>query len=83
MAQRAEEEEENSSGSSSSGLRMRRSGSRSLAARERDEQVRAVQEALQGKLGSYEPLLSYLQAVLLWERPRHSALLHLLLNAAF
>ncbi|XP_066443701.1 reticulophagy regulator 3 [Eleutherodactylus coqui] len=78
MAQRAEDEEE-----SSSGLRMRRSGSRSLAARERDEQVRAVQEELLGRLGSYEPLLSYLQAVLLWERPRHSALLHLLLNAAF
>ncbi|KAM3921347.1 reticulophagy regulator 3 [Leptodactylus fuscus] len=77
MAQRAEEEEE------SSGLRMRRSGSRSLAARERDEQVRAVQEALLEKLGSYEPVLSYLQAVLVWERPRHSALLHLLLNAAF
>ncbi|XP_044153411.1 reticulophagy regulator 3 [Bufo gargarizans] len=77
MAQRAEEEEENA------GLRMRRSGSQSLAARERDEQVRAVQEALQEKLGSYEPVLSYLQAVLVWERPRHSALLHLLLNAAF
>lgn len=77
MAQRAEEEEENP------GLRMRRSGSRSLASRERDEQVRAVQEALLGKLGSYEPVLSYLQAVLVWERPRHSALLHLLLNAAF
>lgn len=77
MAQRAEEEDENS------GLRMRRSGSRSLASRERDEQVRAVQEALLEKLGSYEPVLSYLQAVLVWERPRHSALLHLLLNAAF
>lgn len=77
MAQRAEEEDENS------GLRMRRSGSRSLASRERDEQVRAVQEALMEKLGSYEPVLSYLQAVLVWERPRHSALLHLLLNAAF
>ncbi|XP_075033487.1 reticulophagy regulator 3 [Mixophyes fleayi] len=77
MAQRAEEEDE------SSGLRMRRSGSRSAAARERDEQVRVVQEALLGTLGSYEPVLSYLQAVLVWERPRHSALLHLVLNAAF
>ncbi|XP_073428417.1 reticulophagy regulator 3 [Dendrobates tinctorius] len=76
MAQRGEEEE-------SSGLRMRRRGSRSLASRERDEQVRAVQEALLGWLGSSEPVLSYLQAVLVWERPRHSALLHLLLNAAF
>ncbi|XP_073539690.1 reticulophagy regulator 3 [Phyllobates terribilis] len=77
MAQRGEEEEE------SSGLRMRRRGSRSLASRERDEQVRAVQEALLGRLGSSEPVLSYLQAVLVWERPRHSALLHLLLNATF
>ncbi|XP_063315006.1 reticulophagy regulator 3 [Pelobates fuscus] len=76
MAQRAEEE-------NSSGLRSRRSGTRSLAARERDEQVRAVQDTLLQRLGSYEPVLSYLQAVLVWERPRHSALLHLGLNAAF
>ncbi|CAH2302000.1 reticulophagy regulator 3 isoform X1 [Pelobates cultripes] len=76
MAQRAEEE-------NSSGLRSRRSGARSLAARERDEQVQAVQDALLQRLGSYEPVLSYLQAVLVWERPRHSALLHLGLNAAF
>ncbi|XP_056404930.1 reticulophagy regulator 3 [Hyla sarda] len=81
MAQRAEDEEESSG--AGAGLRMRRSGSRSLATRERDEQVRAVQEALMGKLGSYEPVLSYMQAVLVWERPRHSALLHLLLNATF
>ncbi|XP_063816102.1 reticulophagy regulator 3 [Pseudophryne corroboree] len=77
MAQRAEEEDE------SSGLRMRRSGARSAASRERDEQVRGVHEALLGTLGRYEPVLSYLQAVLVWERPRHSALLHLVLNAAF
>ncbi|XP_068119182.1 reticulophagy regulator 3 isoform X2 [Hyperolius riggenbachi] len=74
MAQRAEEEDENS------GLRRAR---RSPATREREEHVRAVQEALLERLGSSEPLITYLQAVLLWEKPRHSALLHLGLNAAF
>ncbi|KAM4691615.1 reticulophagy regulator 3 isoform 1-T2 [Rhinophrynus dorsalis] len=77
MAQRADDEDENS------GLRRRRSGSRSAAARQREEKVRVVQEALLQNLGSYEPVLSYLQAVLVWERPRHSALLHLGLNAVF
>ncbi|XP_053310187.1 reticulophagy regulator 3 [Spea bombifrons] len=77
MAQRSEEEEENV------GLRSRRSGIRSVAAREREEKVRAVQETLLQSLGSYEPVIGYLQAVLVWERPRHSALLHLGLNAAF
>ncbi|KAM8945321.1 reticulophagy regulator 3 [Pelodytes ibericus] len=77
MAERAEGEEE------SSGLRSRRSGVRSVADREKEEKVRAVQETLLQSLGSYEPVLSYLQAVLVWERPRHSALLHLGLNAAF
>lgn len=67
----------------SSGLRSRRSGARSLAARESEDQIRAVQDTLLQKLGSYEPVLSYLQTVLVWERPRHSALLHLGLNAAF
>lgn len=78
MAQRAEEEDE------ISGLRRARSGGgRGPAARERDEQVRAVEESLLRRLGSYEPIITYLQAVLVWERPRHSALLHLSLNAAF
>eukprot|EP00079_Xenopus_tropicalis_P019821 XP_012809972.1 PREDICTED: protein FAM134C isoform X1 [Xenopus tropicalis] len=78
MAQRVGEEEQGASG-----LRRRRSGARCVEARERDEQVREVQEMLQRGLGSYEPVLSYVQAVLVWERPRHSALLHLALNAAF
>ncbi|XP_053555312.1 reticulophagy regulator 3 isoform X2 [Bombina bombina] len=77
MAQRAEEEGE------SSGVPCRRSGARLGVAREREEHVKAVQEALLRNVGSYEPVLSYLQAVLVWERPRHSALLHLGVNAVF
>ncbi|KAM5134784.1 reticulophagy regulator 3 [Mantella aurantiaca] len=75
MAQRAEEEDESSV--------LRRRGGRGQASRDRDDQTRAVAEMLQRTLGSYEPLITYLQAVLVWERPRHSALLHLGLNAAF
>uniref|UniRef100_A0A8C5ML00 RETREG1-3/ARL6IP-like N-terminal reticulon-homology domain-containing protein n=1 Tax=Leptobrachium leishanense TaxID=445787 RepID=A0A8C5ML00_9ANUR len=60
----------------STGLRSRRGGAR-------EREVRAVRDTLMQKLGSCEPVLSYLQAVLVWERPRHSALLHLGLNAAF
>ncbi|OCT60356.1 reticulophagy regulator 3 [Xenopus laevis] len=78
MAQREGEEEQGASG-----LRRRRSGAPSVEARERDEQVRHVREILQQSLSSYEPVLSYVQAVLVWEKPRHSALLHLGLNAAF
>ncbi|CAI9534494.1 unnamed protein product [Staurois parvus] len=77
MAQRGTEDE-------SSGLRRARSGGgRRSTALDRDQQIRAVKETLLGTLGSYEPLVIYLQAVLVWERPRHSALLHLSLNAAF
>ncbi|KAM9295986.1 reticulophagy regulator 3 [Gastrophryne carolinensis] len=76
MAQRAEDEED------TLGLRKARRGC-SPAVRERDERVRAVQEALLGRTAAYERLVTYLQAVLVWERPRHSALLHLAANAAF
>lgn len=77
MAQRAAEAE-------CSGLsRTRTGGRRGLAAQHREEQIRAVNEILLGTLRSYEPLVTYLQAVLVWERPRHSALLHLSLNATF
>ncbi|XP_051850376.1 reticulophagy regulator 3 [Antechinus flavipes] len=50
---------------------------------ERDRQVEAVQRALLDVLGPYEPLLSRLQAALVWERPVRSALWCLALNAAF
>ncbi|XP_020828310.1 reticulophagy regulator 3 isoform X2 [Phascolarctos cinereus] len=50
---------------------------------ERDRQVEAVQRALLDVLGPYEPLLSRVQAALVWERPARSALWCLALNAAF
>ncbi|XP_036609880.1 reticulophagy regulator 3 isoform X2 [Trichosurus vulpecula] len=50
---------------------------------ERDRQVEAVQRALLDVLGPYEPLLSRVQAALVWERPVRSALWCLALNAAF
>ncbi|XP_040187776.1 reticulophagy regulator 3 isoform X2 [Rana temporaria] len=71
-------------GAECSGLRRTRSGvRRGSAAQHKEEQIRAVKEILLGTLQSYEPLVTHLQAVLVWERPRHSALLHLSLNAAF
>ncbi|KAI4878566.1 hypothetical protein NFI96_021148 [Prochilodus magdalenae] len=61
----------------SSGLRSRpRSG-------ERDGQVRAVKALLMEKLGPYERLVTYMQAVLVWERPFHSVLFHVLFNVVF
>ncbi|XP_050618690.1 reticulophagy regulator 3 isoform X2 [Macaca thibetana thibetana] len=50
---------------------------------ERDRQVEAAQRALVEVLGPYEPLLSRVQAALVWERPARSALWCLGLNAAF
>lgn len=50
---------------------------------ERDQQVEAAQRALVEVLGPYEPLLSRLQAALVWERPARSALWCLGLNAVF
>ncbi|XP_007535075.2 reticulophagy regulator 3 [Erinaceus europaeus] len=50
---------------------------------ERDQQVEAVQQALVEVLGPYEPLLSRVQAALVWERPARSALWCLGLNAVF
>ncbi|KAL7850253.1 hypothetical protein SRHO_G00196020 [Serrasalmus rhombeus] len=60
-----------------SGLRSRpRSG-------EKDEQVRVVKALLMEKLGPYERLVTYMQSVLVWERPFHSVLFHVLVNAVF
>lgn len=50
---------------------------------ERDAQVRAVKASLQEKLGSYERLVTYLQAVLVWEKPIHSVLLYIVVNVLF
>ncbi|XP_061701423.1 reticulophagy regulator 3 [Syngnathoides biaculeatus] len=50
---------------------------------ERDARVRAAKAALQSRLGPYEPLLTYLQSVLVWERPVQCLLLYVLVNAVF
>ncbi|KAJ8251241.1 hypothetical protein GJAV_G00218860 [Gymnothorax javanicus] len=68
-----------SSGKPDSGVGLR---SRPCAS-ERDAKVRAVKAALLERLGPYEPVLTYLQSVLLWERPLHCLLLHTVINAVF
>ncbi|XP_037004942.1 reticulophagy regulator 3 isoform X2 [Artibeus jamaicensis] len=65
-----------------SGPRFRGRGAMS-GSLERDQQVEAAQRALVKVLGPYEPLLSRVQAALVWERPARSALWCLGLNAAF
>ncbi|KAK2833195.1 hypothetical protein Q5P01_017084 [Channa striata] len=50
---------------------------------ERDRQVRAVKAALQFRLGPYEPVLTYLQSVLVWERPFQCVLLYTVVNVVF
>lgn len=47
------------------------------------EQVRAVKTTLLERLGPHERLLTYLQSVLLWERPFHSVLLYTAANVTF
>uniref|UniRef100_A0AAZ3P8Z7 RETREG1-3/ARL6IP-like N-terminal reticulon-homology domain-containing protein n=1 Tax=Oncorhynchus tshawytscha TaxID=74940 RepID=A0AAZ3P8Z7_ONCTS len=59
------------------GLRSRPSSS------ERDGQVRVVKASLQERLGPYEPVLTYLQSVLVWERPFQSVLLYTVVNVVF
>lgn len=54
-----------------------------LCSNERDAHVRAVRVALLSKLGPYEPVLTYLQSVLVWERPFHSVLLYIVVNIVF
>ncbi|XP_061158602.1 reticulophagy regulator 3 [Syngnathus typhle] len=65
------------SGSGATGLRSRPGSS------ERDAQVRAVKAALQSRLGPSEPLLTYLQSVLVCERPFQCLLLYVLVNFVF
>lgn len=50
---------------------------------ERDRQVRAVKAALQSRLGPYEPVMTYLQSVLVWERPFQCVLLYMVVNVVF
>ncbi|XP_008302523.1 protein FAM134C-like [Stegastes partitus] len=50
---------------------------------ERDGHVRAVKAALQSRLGPYEPVLTYLQSVLVWERPFQCVLLYTVVNVVF
>ena len=45
--------------------------------------MRAVAAALQRALGTYEPLLTRLQVVLVWERPVQCVLLYAVVNAVF
>ncbi|XP_029429160.1 reticulophagy regulator 3 isoform X2 [Rhinatrema bivittatum] len=63
------------------GLRARPPGSPTPG--EREERARALRIYLLKTLDGWEPLLGYMQAVLVWERPLHSALFCLTLNAAF
>ncbi|KAL3053342.1 hypothetical protein OYC64_005807 [Pagothenia borchgrevinki] len=50
---------------------------------DRDGQVRAVKAALQSRLGPYEPVLTYLQSVLVWERPLQCVLIYTVVNVVF
>lgn len=50
---------------------------------DRDSQVRAVKSALQSSLGPYERVLTYLQAVLVWEKPLQCVLLYAVVNLVF
>lgn len=57
-----------------------RSGSCSGGDREQECAVKAM---LLEQLGPHERLLTYLQSVLLWERPLHSVLLYTFANLVF
>ncbi|XP_024128520.1 reticulophagy regulator 3 [Oryzias melastigma] len=70
-------EDRSASQSSSNCLRSRPCSS------ERDARVRVVKATLQSKLGPYEPVLTYLQSILVWERPFHSVLFFIAVNIAF
>lgn len=45
--------------------------------------MRAVKASLQARLGPYEPVLTYLQSVLVWERPVQCVLLYTVVNVVF
>ncbi|KAF5895998.1 reticulophagy regulator 3, partial [Clarias magur] len=48
-----------------------------------EAQVRAVRATLMDALGAHERLITYVQAVLLWEKPAHSVVLYTLTNCGF
>ncbi|XP_034045805.1 reticulophagy regulator 3 [Thalassophryne amazonica] len=56
---------------------------RRTSSSDRDDRVRAVTAALQSRFGPYEPVLTYLQSVLVWERPVHCVLLYAVVNVVF
>ncbi|XP_041121446.1 reticulophagy regulator 3-like [Polyodon spathula] len=64
-------------GAASEGLQSRAGSS------ERDSQVRVLKSSLAARLGPYEPVVTYLQSGLVWEKPLHSLLLYLVVNAVF
>lgn len=45
--------------------------------------MRLVKASLQESLGPYEPVLTYLQSVLVWERPIQSVVLYAVVNVVF
>ncbi|KAJ8284428.1 hypothetical protein COCON_G00032780 [Conger conger] len=49
----------------------------------RTEQVRVAEAAILERLGPYEPAITYLQSVLVWERPLHSVLQYTFINVVF
>ncbi|XP_028663111.1 reticulophagy regulator 2 [Erpetoichthys calabaricus] len=50
---------------------------------EESPELRRLRESLQALLGRYEPLVLWLQRLLVWERPLHSILLACALNGVF
>lgn len=58
-------------------------GRRRRSSGDTEAQVRAVKAALMETLGTHERLITYLQAVLLWEKKLHSLLLYILTNCSF
>ncbi|XP_028674469.1 reticulophagy regulator 3 [Erpetoichthys calabaricus] len=54
-----------------------------IASRDRDTRVQELKATLVEALGPYEPLVTYLQSVLVWEKPLHSLLLYVGVNGLF
>ncbi|XP_043910640.1 reticulophagy regulator 3 [Protopterus annectens] len=50
---------------------------------ERESRVQAVKVQMLELLGPYEPVMTYIQSVLVWEKPVHSVLIHLVVNVVF
>jgi hypothetical protein len=53
------------------------------ACEEGSAELLGLRESLQGWLSPYEPLISWLQRLLVWERPLHSIFVALTLNTLF